>query len=71
MIGLKSIAKTALALSASGALLSGCGDAASEGDLGGALPRQQTLYLSGGFLAGGRTLQPDVRTAHHLQLPEW
>lgn len=47
MIGLKSIAKTALALSASGALLSGCGDAASEGDLGGALPRQQTLYLSG------------------------
>lgn len=47
MIGLKSIAKTALALSASGALLSACGDAASEGDLGGALPRQQTLYLSG------------------------
>ena len=47
MIGLKSIAKTALALSASGALLSGCGDASSEGDLGGALPRQQTLYLSG------------------------
>ncbi|MDD5942311.1 ABC transporter substrate-binding protein [Fibrobacter sp.] len=47
MIGLKSIAKTALALSASGAFLSGCGDAASEGDLGGALPRQQTLYLSG------------------------
>ena len=47
MIGLKSIAKTALALSASSALLSGCGDAASEGDLGGALPRQQTLYLSG------------------------
>ena len=47
MIGLKSIAKTALALSASSALLSGCGDASSEGDLGGALPRQQTLYLSG------------------------
>ena len=47
MIGLKSIAKTALALSASGALLSGCGDASSEGSLGGALPRQQTLYLSG------------------------
>lgn len=48
MIGLKSIARTALALSASGAILSGCGDAASEDGLaGGALPRQETLYLSG------------------------
>ncbi|WP_297700191.1 ABC transporter substrate-binding protein [uncultured Fibrobacter sp.] len=47
MIGLKSIARTALALSASGALLSGCGDASSDSAQGGALPRQQTLYLSG------------------------
>ena len=48
MIGLKSIARTAVALSAAGALLSGCGDASSDGSLaGGALPRQETLYLSG------------------------
>ncbi|MCQ2103699.1 MAG: ABC transporter substrate-binding protein [Fibrobacter sp.] len=48
MIGMKSIAKTALALTATGALLSGCGDASSEGGLAnGALPRQETLYLSG------------------------
>lgn len=48
MIGMKSIARTALALTATGALLSGCGDASSEGGLAsGALPRQETLYLSG------------------------
>ena len=48
MIGTKSIARTALALTATGVLLSGCGDASSDGALaGGALPRQQTLYLSG------------------------
>ena len=46
MIGMKSIARTALALSAAGALLSGCGGA-SDGETGGALPRQETLYLSG------------------------
>ncbi|MCQ2054328.1 MAG: ABC transporter substrate-binding protein [Fibrobacter sp.] len=43
MIGLKSIAKTAIALSASGAVFSGCSSDQTEG----ALPRQETLYMSG------------------------
>ena len=47
MIGLKSIARTALVLSATGALF-GCGGASSEDELAsGSLPRQETLYLSG------------------------
>ena len=48
MIGMKSIARTALALSATGSLFVGCGDASSDGgQVGSALPRQETLYLSG------------------------
>ena len=46
MIGLKSIARTALALSATGALF-GCGGSSDDGLANGALPRQETLYLSG------------------------
>ena len=46
MIGLKTIAKTAVALSASAALF-GCGSASDDGLAGGSLPRQETLYLSG------------------------
>lgn len=48
MIGIKSIAKTALALTATGVLFSGCGNASTEDSAAkGSLPRQQTLYLSG------------------------
>ena len=46
MIGLKSIARTALVLSATGALF-GCGSSSQDELAGGSLPRQETLYLSG------------------------
>ena len=46
MIGLKSIARTALVLSATGALF-GCGSASEDELASGSLPRQETLYLSG------------------------
>ena len=54
MIGLKSIAKTALALSASGAVFSGCSSDQAEG----ALPRQETLYLSGMQWGAPATFNP-------------
>ena len=50
MIGLKSIARTALVLSATGALFgcgSGCGSSSQDELASGSLPRQETLYLSG------------------------
>ena len=46
MIGLKSIARTALVLSATGALF-GCGSSSQDELASGSLPRQETLYLSG------------------------
>ena len=46
MIGLKSIARTALVLSATGALF-GCGSSSQDEFASGSLPRQETLYLSG------------------------
>ena len=46
MIGLKSIARTALVLSATGALF-GYGSSSQDELASGSLPRQETLYLSG------------------------
>lgn len=56
MIGLKSIAKTAIALSACGAVFSGCGSDQGTGD--GVLPRQETLYLSGQQWGAPATFNP-------------
>lgn len=53
MIGLKTIAKTALALSATGALF-GCGSDQTDG----VLPRQETLYLSGQQWGAPATFNP-------------
>ena len=55
MIGLKSIARTALVLSASGAVFSGCG---GSDQAEGALPRQETLYLSGQQWGAPATFNP-------------
>lgn len=46
---LKTVARMALVLSATGSLFTGCGGDASSSDAlaGGSLPRQETLYLSG------------------------
>ena len=54
MIAMKSTAKVLLALSASGVVLSGCGSDQVEG----ALPRQETLYLSGQQWGAPATFNP-------------
>ena len=54
MIAMKSTAKMLLALSASGIVFSGCGSDQVEG----ALPRQETLYLSGQQWGAPATFNP-------------
>ena len=56
MIGIKSTARMLLALSAGSALFVGCGD--SSGSADGALPRQETLYLSGQQWGAPATFNP-------------
>ena len=56
MIGMKSTAKTLLAVTATGALFAGCGD--TSGSAEGALPRQETLYLSGQQWGAPATFNP-------------
>ena len=46
MVGFKTIARTALAVPACFAFLTGCGESQNVSD-GVSLPRQETLYLSG------------------------
>lgn len=56
MIGMKSILKTAVVISATGALF-GCGSSEQQAQEG-ALPRQQTLYLSGQQWGAPATFNP-------------
>ncbi|MCF0215560.1 MAG: ABC transporter substrate-binding protein [Fibrobacteraceae bacterium] len=57
MIGLKSIAKTALALSACGAIFSGC-SSDDQQSAENVLPRSETLYLSGQQWGAPATFNP-------------
>ena len=57
MIGMKSIVKTAVVVSATGALF-GCGGGEQQQAAEGALPRQETLYLSGQQWGAPATFNP-------------
>ena len=57
MIGMKSILKTVVAVSATGALF-GCGGEQQQQAAEGALPRQETLYLSGQQWGAPATFNP-------------
>ena len=57
MIGMKTIAKTAAVITAAGALF-GCDSSSEQQAAEGALPRQQTLYLSGQQWGAPATFNP-------------
>ena len=57
MIGMKSIFKSAVVISATGALF-GCGGGEQQQAAEGALPRQETLYLSGQQWGAPATFNP-------------